>query len=248
MNRLYIGTSGWSYASWKDDFYAGVPRKRWLEYYVSHFNALEIDTTAYHMMKPQVFDSWRERTPANFSFALKGHRYVTHVKRLNPPLQSIEYQRDNAAHLGGKLRAVLWQLPPLLQKDLARLQHFRELLAIWPNVRHVIEFRHASWFDVETASLMRAAGLAACQSHAADWPLWDVVTAELVFLRLHGRPQTYVSNYGKVALRRWADRISGWLDEGREVHAYFDNDSLGYAPHNAESLTQMLQLRHPAGC
>jgi uncharacterized protein YecE (DUF72 family) len=238
---LHIGTSGWNYNSWKDDFYAGVPRKRWLEFYASRFNALEIDGTFYHLIKPAVFDSWRARTPPQFCFALKGHRFITHVKRLNPPSQSIQLQRDNAAHLGDKLAAVLWQLPPNLHKNLERLEHFRELLDQWRNVRHVIEFRHESWFDNQTADLMSAARFAVCQSEAAAWPIWNAVTTDLVFIRLHGRKQTYVSNYGRPALKRWADRIRIWLSEGRTVHIYFDNDAKGYAPHNAQTLAKMLR-------
>jgi uncharacterized protein YecE (DUF72 family) len=192
------------------------------------------------MMKPAVFNSWYERSPSDFCFAIKGHRYITHVKRLNPPPDSIKFQHDNAAGLGAKLRAVLWQLPPFMHKDLARLEHFRELLSVWPKVHHVIEFRHASWFDAETASFLREAQFALCQSHSADWPLWNAVTTDLVFVRLHGRPHTYASNYTRIALGRWADRIRHWLNDGLEVHVYFDNDSLGYAPHNATSLRKLL--------
>jgi uncharacterized protein YecE (DUF72 family) len=110
MAQLFIGTSGWNYANWKDDFYAGIPRKEWLEFYARHFNAVEIDGSFYHMVKPQVFESWRQRTPADFRFAIKSHRYITHVKRLAPPPESIRLRRENSSFLGEKLAAVLWQL------------------------------------------------------------------------------------------------------------------------------------------
>lgn len=243
--RLHIGTSGWSYDSWKDDFYAGIPRKSWLEYYASRLRALEADGTFYHMMRPSVFESWARRTPPDFRFAIKGHRYITHLKRLEPPAQSIRLQRENSSALGVKLAAVLWQLPPNAHKDLQRLERFAAALDSWRETRHVIEFRHESWFDDETAAVMARERLANCLSDAAKWPLWDAVTTDLVFVRLHGHAKTYVSNYEDAELERWAGRVRGWLREGRDVHVYFDNDARGRAPWNALTMAGMLGATGP---
>jgi uncharacterized protein YecE (DUF72 family) len=241
-----IGTSGWNYAGWKDDFYARVPRKRWLEYYSERFNALEVDGTFYHLLRENVAQSWYKRTPADFHFAVKGHRYITHIKRLEPPAESLKLQRESTAPLGEKLAAMLWQLPPNLHKDMRKLAIFIAALDVWPEVRHVIEFRDRSWFDAEVASLMSRERIALCQSDAASWPIWQAVTTDLVFVRLHGHASTYASNYGRDALELWAGRVRRWLGEGRAVHVYFDNDAQGYAPWNALSLAEILGLARKA--
>jgi len=243
--QAFIGTSGWNYASWKDDFYAGVPRKSWLEFYAAHFRALEVDGTFYHLLRENVAKSWYQRTPADFRFAVKGHRYITHIKRLQPPAESLKLQRDSTRPLGEKLAAVLWQLPPNLHKDINKLATFAAAVDMWPEVRHVIEFRHQSWFDHEVAALMAGERLAVCQSDAATWPLWQAVTADLVFVRLHGHDSTYASNYPRSSLQQWAEQTQRWLSEGREVHVYFDNDAKGFAPWNALTLAEMVGVTIP---
>jgi len=238
--HIFIGTSGWNYAGWKDDFYTGVPRKWWLEYYSESFNALEVDGTFYHLLRKNVAKSWYERTPADFHFAVKGHRYITHIKRLEPPGESLKLQRDSTAPLGEKLAAMLWQLPPNLHKDMRKLAVFIAMLAMWPEVRHVMEFRDQSWFDDEVATLMARERIALCQSDAATWPMWRAITTDLVFIRLHGHAATYASNYERDLLELWAKGIRQWLDDGRDVHIYFDNDAQGHAPWNALTLADIL--------
>ena len=125
-------------------------------------------------------------------------------------------------------------------RDLGRLKRIVRALRHGRRVPHAIEFRHPSWFDDEVAACLRAHEVAVCQSDAADWPLWDIVTARLVYVRLHGRPLTYASGYSPAQLRRWAERVRGWLTEGRQVHVYFDNDALGRAPLDALRLRALL--------
>ncbi|HJU10645.1 MAG TPA: DUF72 domain-containing protein [Candidatus Binataceae bacterium] len=240
--HAFIGTSGWNYSGWKDDFYARVPRKHWLEYYAEQFNALEVDGTFYHLLRENTARSWYERTPPDFHFAVKGHRYIIHVKRMEPPAQSLKLQRDSTAALGEKLAVILWQLPANLHKDIKKLATFLAMLDKWPEVRHAIEFRDSSWFDEEVAKLMARQRIAVCQSDAATWPLWDAVTTDLVFVRLHGHEATYSSGYERRSLESWAHRIDRWLGEGRYVHVYFDNDAKGYAPWNAATLAEIVGL------
>jgi uncharacterized protein YecE (DUF72 family) len=118
------------------------------------------------------------------------------------------------------------------------------MLEMWPEVRHAIEFRDRSWFDGEVAALMSRARIASCQSDAAAWPMWQAITTDLVFVHLHGHASTYASHYGRDSLERWAGRIRRWLNEGRDVHVYFDNDAMGYAPWNALNLAEILGLAH----
>jgi uncharacterized protein YecE (DUF72 family) len=239
--RIHIGTSGWTYDSWKDLLYPEVPRARWLAHYATHFDAVEVNATFYHMLKPETFAHWREQTPAQFRFAIKANRYLTHVNRLRFPAATLAREREVAANLGDKLAAVLWQLPSSLHLDLTRLEPFLERLSRWPETRHAVEFRHASWFVPETARLLATYRVAACQSDAADWPIWEgIVTTDLVYVRLHGHTVTYCSPYSDLALRNWAEHARRWRDEGRAVHIYFDNTDLGHAPENAARLARLV--------
>jgi uncharacterized protein YecE (DUF72 family) len=216
--RARIGTSGWNYPGWRDDFYAGVPQRNWLAFCASQFTAIEVNATFYREQKPATFARWREETPDDFAFAIKGHRFITHVKRLGSPQDSVVRQRDNAAELKDKLAVVLWQLPGNFKKNVERLMDFLEALGAWPQVHHAIEFRHESWFDDEVAAALGRYGVANCISDAADWPIWEAVTTDLVYVRLHGHERTYASCYSEKQLAMWARRARGWLDEGRAVH------------------------------
>ncbi len=235
-----IGTSGWNYARWRDDFYAGVPQRKWLAFCASRFTAIEVNATFYREMKPTTLARWREETPDDFVFAIKGHRFITHMKRLGSPQDSVVRQRDNAAALGDRLSVVLWQLPGSLKRNMERLAEFLDALGAWPAVRHSIEFRHASWFDDEVAAALGRHRVANCISDAADWPMWEAITTDLVYVRLHGHERTYASCYSEKQLRAWARLAQGWLDEGRAVHVYFDNDAEGAAPSNALRLLALL--------
>jgi len=242
---VHIGTSGWTYDAWRDGFYAGVPRDRWLAHYARHFDAVEVNATFYHRLKPAAFAHWREATPARFRFAIKANRFLTHVKRLDFDAQSWRRQRAQGTPLGDKLGAVLWQLPQAMKRDLPRLARFAKRLDAWRSVRHAIEFRDASWFDGEVAALLAAHRIAVAQSDAADWPLWDAVTTDLVYVRLHGHAATYSSRYGAHALDAWARRIGRWRDEGRTVHVYFDNTDAGHAVTDAARLRARLERPAP---
>ncbi len=236
---IHIGTSGWSYDEWKDGFYAGVRRADWLAHYAAHFDAVEVNATFYHTLKPATLKNWREHTPARFGFAIKASRYLTHIQRLDVSAKSLNLMRRQADLLGPKLAAVLWQLPKGLARDERLLERFARRLDRWDRVRHAIEFRHDSWFDDETARCLAGHRIAAVQSHAADWPMWDAVTTDVVYVRLHGGVRTYASAYAPATLRRWSARVRAWEEEGRAVHVYFDNTARGYAVRNAAALARL---------
>lgn len=240
MAELYIGTSGWSYRHWLDCFYRDTPQKCWLRFYADHFDAVEINGTFYRLQRPSTFEKWRDETPETFRFAMKANHYLTHNKKLKDPENPVLTEKRHTEALNGKLAAVLWQLPRRFKKNLPRLDGFIDALKLWPETRHVIEFRHASWFDDETADLLAAAGIAVCLSDAADWPLWDRVTTDLVYIRLHGRPCTYASPYSETELTRWADKIAEWRRQHTCVHVYFDNDAVCAAIRNAKSLKRLM--------
>jgi len=240
MARAWIGTSGWVYPGWRRHLYADAPVRRWLELASRTFSALEINGSFYTQIKPATYERWRAETPDGFGFALKGHRFVTHYKRLRACDDSIALLRGQASGLGDKLAAVVWQLPSNFVANAERLADFIRALASWP-VRHSIEFRHASWFTPETAAQLRAANIAVCQSDAPDFPLWDAVTADFVYARLHGHTRKYASSYSPASLAAWARSTERWLGEGRDVHVYFDNDAEGHAVRNALDLRALVE-------
>ncbi len=240
MATAWIGTSGWVYPNWRDHLYGDVPVRRWLEIASRTFGALEINGSFYTQISPETYARWRRETPEGFRFALKGHRFVTHYKRLRDAADSIARLRDQARGLGDKLTAVVWQLPARFSVDVPRLDDFLRALDAWPDARHALELRHRSWFVPAVEDRLREARVAVCLSDAPDFPMWRCVTTDLVYVRLHGHTRKYCSRYSTASLARWADDTRRWLDAGRDVHVYFDNDGEGHAVHDALTLRAMM--------
>jgi len=239
-SNLYIGTSGWNYKAWKDTFYQGVKQKEWLQHYATMFNAVEVNATFYRLLKESTVEGWDRKTPEGFFFAVKGSRYISHTKKLRPDPDSVVKQRDNLSPLKDKIKAVIWQAPASLHKDIETLREIGSRLKEWPGVSHVLEFRHESWFDEQTAQTMHDFNLGNCISDAGKWPRWDRVTGDTAYVRLHGSPDTYVSSYSQQELGEWAEKARAWLDQGKAVHVYFDNTDQGAAAEDALSLQAML--------
>lgn len=238
MARTYIGVSGWSYESWRGDFYPeGLSRKDELAYVGRRFNSVEINGTFYSLQDPDTFRSWHEATPADFRFAVKGSQYITHSKKLKDPEAALaNFFAQGVLLLEDKLGPILWQLPDNFSFDEERAGGFLELLPgnteeaadlaskhddrvkgrSWTKtdrrrrVRHALEIRDESWFRPELVRLARRAGVALVFSHAGDWRCTEELTAGFVYLRLHGAPETYASRYDDDGLDRWADRIRRW--------------------------------------
>jgi uncharacterized protein YecE (DUF72 family) len=237
--RAYVGTSGWVYKGWREHLYADTPVRRWLEVASRTFDALEINGSFYTQIKPETYARWRTETPDGFKFAVKGHRFVTHYKRLRDCGDSVARLRDQAIALGDKLAAVVWQLPASFQRDDARLDDFLRTLETWC-VPHALELRHRSWFVPEVAARLRDENVAVCMGDAPDFPMWREVTSNLVYVRLHGHTRKYHSSYSTPSLRAWAADIERWVGEGRDVQVYFDNDAEGHAVRNAATLRALL--------
>jgi uncharacterized protein YecE (DUF72 family) len=259
-----VGTSGWSYRSWSKTVARGVPIKQRLPFFSQRYSALEVNGSFYRQIAPDTYRKWRDETPDAFRFALKGHRFVTHYKRLRDCGDSVARLREQAAGLGSKLAVVLWQLPAQFSFDEAgmegqrRLDDFLEVLSSrWPEVRHALEMRHQSWFRDDVKDRLAAARVAACWSDAPDFPMWDIVTTDLVYVRLHGHTRKYASRYSAASIRSWAERARAEAATGREVHIYFDNDAESAAVFDADALSGELGIssaraaeqpaRRPAG-
>lgn len=225
----------------------GVPLARRLTRIGELFNAVEVNGSHYTQIARETYARWAAQTPAHFRFAVKGHRYVTHYKRLSDCGDSVKLLRDQARGLGDKLAAVIWQLPARFRRDDARLADFLRALRVWPDTRHAIELRDTSWFTDDVIARLRDAGVANCLSDAPDFPMWEAVTTDLVYVRLHGHTRKYASSYATSNLRRWAERARGWAREGRDVHVYLDNDAEGAAVRNALTLRDLLAPAVTAG-
>lgn len=238
--KLFIGTSGWSYQHWKETFYHSTPPKDWLRYYSEKFNSVEINGTFYRLQSAETIKKWFYSTPENFRFSLKAHRYLTHSKKLIDPEAAIIIERDHAFYLGEKLAVVLWQLPVNFSINIERLKCFITGLALWQEVRHVVEFRHSSWFVPQVRDLLQYNHIAICQSDSADWPMWADASSDIVYARLHGHSETYVSPYSNNSLTQWSKKIKSWQQKGKIVFVYFDNDTNAHAPKNALTLRSMI--------
>ena len=238
---LLIGTSGWSYKNWKDDFYEGVAQKRWLSHYSSRFNSVEVNATFYRLQKPATYEKWVAETPDSFCFTVKGSRFVTHVKRLKESKDSIIKQKENLEILLPRLAAVVWQLRGNLKKDISILEDFASnLSSLWPENTHALEFRDSSWFDQDTASLLEKYGLANCLSDSPNWPMWEKTLSGLAYVRLHGHSELYRSEYTEEQLSSWAGKAGHWLDQGLKVFFFFDNTDENHAWKDALRLKEMI--------
>lgn len=286
-----IGVSGWRYAPWRGPFYPrGLKHREELAYASRMFPTVEINGSFYALQRPSSYQSWRDETPEDFVFALKGSRYVTHMLRLkNVEVALANFFASGLLALGEELGPILWQLPPSMPFDEERLDAFLALLPrdtdaaralgrrhdqrvkgrCWLRatearpLRHAMEVRHPSFVDAAFVDLLRRHGVALVVADTAGrWPLMEDVTADFVYLRLHGDKELYASGYDDRALSHWAHRIDLWRHgrqaadarvaskraaprrARRDIYCYFDNDMKVHAPYDAARLAAMLGEPH----
>lgn len=242
MAELFIGISGWSYAEWAGKFYpAEIPKNRWLEYYCHQFATVEINASFYRLPKETTFQKWRETAPKDFIFAVKASRYITHIKKLNDPVESADLFLTRVRLLGDKLGPILFQLPPNLK---VKLDELEQILQSRPKeLRYCFEFRHTSWFCKEVYDLLRQYNTALCIADSPKFPLVIQRTSDFSYFRLHGSRILYRSRYSSEELKTWAERVQRYLDEGADVYVYFDNTDGGHATTNALELVSLLSQR-----
>ncbi|MEW6109840.1 MAG: DUF72 domain-containing protein [Nitrospirota bacterium] len=241
MAELRIGCSGFNYPHWRGNFYPqGLPQRKWLQHYCSIFSTVELNVTFYRLPLPSTFEKWHNETPDNFAFSLKGSRYITHVRKLAEPEESLEMFFRGALLLKNKLKVILWQFPPSYKLNIPRLKGFLKLLNKYP-VRNTLEFRHESWISQDTISLCMENNMSMCMS---DWPVFNddlPVTSDFVYIRRHGFGGGYDTCYSEDFLRKDAGRIKAYIKKNRDVFIYFNNDASGYAPRNAKELSGLLR-------
>jgi uncharacterized protein YecE (DUF72 family) len=285
-----IGISGWTYAPWRGNFYPpGLLHADELSYASRQVDTIEINGTFYGLQRPDAFARWYDETPEEFVFAVKGPRFITHIRRLREietPLAN--FFASGVLRLEEKLGPVLWQFPPSFRFSAERLDHFFSLLPrdtdaaaalaegrsewladrAWAKtaqrreLRHAIEIRHQSFFDPAFVTLLRRHRVALVFADSVAWPYVEDVTADFVYLRLHGSEELYASGYSDEALNHFAARIKLWAQGlepndprriapdadpapagSRDVYAYFDNDAKVRAPADARSLKAKVSPR-----
>lgn len=241
MARLSIGCSGFSYNHWRGTFYPeDLPQKEWFPYYCRHFSTVELNVTFYRTPTADMFKHWYEESPADFSFAAKGSRYITHVKRLAEPETPLSRFFTPASELKEKLQVVLWQFAPQFKFNEERFRTFVSSLANY-QTRTTLEFRNESWLCPFVVDLCQAHNISLCM---ADWPPFidePQITADFVYIRRHGREGSYNGDYPTRQLEKDAERIASYLEKGLDVFIYFNNDAGGAAPRNALDLAAIMQ-------
>ncbi|GAA1313217.1 DUF72 domain-containing protein [Saccharothrix xinjiangensis] len=246
----------------------GLVQRRELEHLSRRMGSVELNGSFYSLQRPSSYRAWAAQTPGDFVFAVKGGRFITHLKQLRDvevPLAN--FFASGVLALEGKLGPFLWQLPPRLAYDPERLATFFDLLPrtteeaaklaghhderlpeerTWTTtdadrpLRHALEVRHPTFLDPGFPDLLRAHGIGLVVSHSAGtYPYLEDVTADFAYLRLHGNQSLYHGSYTDAELDGWADRVRAWSAD-HDVYAYFDNDTDAAAPHDAVRLAARL--------
>lgn len=292
MATVRIGISGWRYAPWRSSFYPEtLPQKDELPYAASKFPTIEINGSFYSLQRPTSYQRWYAQTPTDFVFGVKGGRFITHMRKLRDiqtPLAN--FFASGVLALKEKLGPILWQFPPSFRYDRERFERFFDLLphdthaavrlarkrdgrmkgrAVLSTdarreVRHAVEIRHDSFLDETFIELLRAHNIALVVAETANrWPMTHDVTADFIYMRLHGDKELYRSGYGDKALDKWARRIAAWnrgtepadamriaprmknSRRSRDVYCYFDNTDVKLrAPVDAQALMARLRVKY----
>jgi uncharacterized protein YecE (DUF72 family) len=270
VSTVRVGISGWRYAGWRGDFYpTGLAQRRELAYASDHFPTIEINGSFYSLQRPSSYAAWHAETPDDFVFAVKGGRYITHMKRLVDVRSAVaNFFASGTLALGAKLGPVLWQLPARTSFDPDVLRDFVALLPTTTGgaaqlarhhdsklpadralttaaadvpLRHCLEPRHPSFATPQALDILREFGVGLVVSDAGSkWPRFEDVTSDFVYARLHGAEELYVSGYTPTALDEWADKVRAWLADSLDVYVYFDNDAKVRAPYDALALMDRL--------
>ncbi len=241
LKKLYIGTSGWSYNSWKEFFYPEkLPKNKWLNYYSNFFNTVEINSSFYHLPRSNTFKNWASQTPESFLFSVKVSRYITHIKKLVDCREPFLKLLESSTLLGEKLKIFLFQFPSTQKKDLAKIEDFlnltKKLTLRNLSLNFVFEFRHESWFCNETYRLLDVNGAGIVISSSPSFPFYKIITGKLCYIRMHGSKELYSSCYSDEELKNLSFYINSIIKDSDYVFIYFNNDYNCYAVKNAQTL------------
>ncbi len=235
---IYIGTSGYNYKHWVDNFYPkDLSQRKWLKYYSGFFNTVELNVTFYRLPQEKAFLSWYKETPKDFKFCLKGSRFITHVKKLKDVNELVKNFMNQAKLLKEKLEVVLWQFPENFKSNLERLEVFLKILKAY-KIRFAFEFRNESWFIDEVYELLKKYNYSLVIADSSQWPYVEKITSNFLYLRFHGGQELYGSKYSEKELETQAKKIKDWQRKA-DVYVYFNNDFRGFAVENALKLKEL---------
>ncbi|HZO82412.1 MAG TPA: DUF72 domain-containing protein [Candidatus Binataceae bacterium] len=244
MARLFVGTSGWNYYGWRGSFYPeDLPSRQWLSYYARRFNSVELNYSFYRLPRRATYENWLKQVPPGFELAVKVWRAISqaHLDGIDERWRAFV---EPALALDDRLGPFLLQLPPsyaATPERLDRLAHFLKLAARTRQARIAVEFRHSSCFADEVLELLRQHDAALVIAHSSRYPSpAPAATTRFVYFRFHGPRELFASSYSDAELRRWAAIARKYLEEGRDVYAYFNNDVGGYALSNAQTLMKQV--------
>ncbi len=240
-SKIYIGTSGFSYLHWKKRFYPkNLKAKDYLNYYQKYFSSVEINNTFYKLPSKTTILNWKNEASLNFIFSLKASRFITHIKRLKDPKKHTNFFLNRIKHLKPHLGPILFQIPPNWYLDIKRLEKF--LIALDKNYKYAFEFRDKSWLITQVFSLLKKYKTALCIYDLESFQTPLEITANFVYIRLHGPKKAYIGSYSKKKLEKWAKIIKNFQKDKLDVYCYFNNDERAYAIKNALQLKSLLKI------
>jgi len=245
--KVYIGTSGWVYPYWENIFYPeDLPSKDKLKYFSQHFKTAEVNYSFYRLPKPSTYQNWYSQTPGDFLFTVKASRFITHIKRLKDVKEPRKIFIKNALNLKEKLGLVLFQFPPFFkatEENIKRLEEFLKYSHKLPATNHQLklafEFRHKTWCEEKIYKLLKKNRVAWVIADSPSFPKAEKVTADFVYIRMHGSKVLFSSKYTKKELKDLAEKIKKW-SKNKDIFVYFNNDAYGHAIENARTLRGFL--------
>lgn len=236
---IWIGTSGWVYKHWAENFYPDELKKAdEFTFYATQFPTVEVNATFYRLPSTAMVKGWHKKAPGKFLFAVKGSRYLTHMKKLKGVGPGLKKYLQRIIPLKEHLGPILWQLPPNLHKDVPRLENFLKKLP--KRLRHAVEFRDLSWIDEQTFSVLRKYNADHVWLSSKAMPGNFTVTADFIYLRFHGLQNGAAHDYTKAELNPWAEQLVKNARGGKSAFVYFNNDWNTRAPLNAKTLMEMV--------
>ena len=246
MDKIHIGTMGWSYDFWKGDFYPeGTKPEEFLSVYARHFDTVEVNNTFYRIPYMETVENWRDRTPEGFIFSAKFPRKITHIKKLQDCQEELDVFIDHMSLLGEKLGPLLLQFPPQFKPESIKI--LEDFLPILPEgYRYAVEVRNKKWLEERFYSLLREHGIALVLVDHPWMPDMDTITADFTYIRWEGDRKKVKGDLGNVEIDRsgditqWAGKVKGILDDSVEVYGYFSKNFSGYPPEDVGRLMDLL--------
>lgn len=236
--KIHVGTSGWHYGDWVGPFYPrDLSKKGFLTHYAEHFYTVEINNSFYQLPKKETLLNWRRSVPEGFLFAVKASRFITHMKKLKDAEKAVHSFLNRVGVLGDKLGPILFQLPPRWRYNPERFNDFLEIMPT--GYRYAFELRDRTWQNPEAYEAMKCFNVAFCIYELDGFLSPKTITADFIYVRLHGPGGPYRGKYDTSTLSGWAGAFSSWSKQQKEIFCYFDNDEAGYAVQNALELQKM---------